>query len=629
MAAQITTPIGSRAFELIRQQIGAILADELPQQATLNADPNLNAEVFVERFKPVGDEEVPVVIVGFSDLAPGLKTASSTDGNMTFLIDCYEKAKSTDAEKQADKSATIKLQRLIGVIYGILSHHKYRTLGFQAPFIEHTEIKDIKVAQPKNAKDASSVVMGRIEFIVRAPDKNTASDPVIIDGYSTQALLDLTDLGYTFGNYTLPPVPPVCADVEILLNGSKIVDAESGSTIDLPVVYTNGSVAPGNWDGDKYVVPLGICGDAILNVNGLFLTNIASGASYNLDVIDTDSNNIGSLDGSFWKIANNTITVNSATFLEIKAESNLNIDIKSSDGSAIGTPSGGEIIIADASNTFNGSSAAGVVAEGLKNIIVQTNASTPVQVGTVLVDTVDEMKIEVPEGSGAIGYQRPFKGQTISYLNGDEGWENINNIDPYTPASNAKIAVQDPDDWFKLINDNEFGNKHRFTSKSGGYYDFSSASYKDVNGNTTTFFDEFQDGDSVVFAGYIIDHLTGLGWLSISVGRALFSDFFNTFIPGYNSIGTNKFHGFTNWKIPTLNESMSIRNKTLKGANITTAYGNESPYFAIHKTCMTTTTYPFNTVQQYEINIGTQQSSSFPVATTSNVDATLCRPHYT
>lgn len=254
--AQITHAIGSRAFELIRNQIGAILADELPAQATLNNDVRLNAEVFVERFVPVDDAEVPLVIVGFSDVDMGLKTASSVDGNMTFLIDCYEKAKATTADPQADKTAAIRLQRLIGVIHGILSHSRYRTLGFSPPFIEHTEVKEIKMAAPKNATDASSVVMARLEFIVRAPDKNIPIYPVVLAGYTTQALLGLTALGYTYGNYTGSPVGPVCAGVDIRLNGIEIVNAESGAIVEIPIVDEN-DVVVGTWDGMKFVVPAG------------------------------------------------------------------------------------------------------------------------------------------------------------------------------------------------------------------------------------------------------------------------------------------------------------------------------------------------------------------------------------
>ena len=228
-----------------------------------------------------------------------------------------------------------------------------------------------------------------------------------------------------------------------------------------------------------------------------------------------------------------------------------------------------------------------------------------------------------------IGYHRPFKGQTTSFVTGDEGWENINNIDPYIPPINAKMAAQDPNDWFKLVDNNAFGNKSRFTSKNGGYYDFVTSTYRDVDGNSTTFFDEFQDGDSVVFGGYIIDHLTGLGWIHKDLGTALFGDFITTFIPGYNSIGTNKFHGYTDWKMPTSPESMSIRSLHIKGAHITTAYGNESPYFAIHRNCMTTSTYPFNTAFNIRVNIGTQQHTTFSPTTGTNTYATLCRPHYT
>ena len=357
--AQINHAIGSRAFELIRNQIGAILAYELPNQATLNNDDRLNAEVFVERFVPIGDEEVPLVIVGFSDVVPGLKTASSTDGEMTFLIDCYEKAKSTTDDPQADKTAAIRLQRLIGVIHGILSHSRYRTLGFAPPFIEHTEVKEIKMAAPKDAKDASSVVMARIEFIVRAPDKNIPIDPVVLDGYTTQALLGLTALGYTYGNYQGQPVSPVCADVQIELNGISIVSAESGATVDIPVVDSNGLVV-GAWNGTNFVVPAG--------GNGTEIIKDSAGLVLYTDIIPGGSTN------------NRTIV--------------------------------------DGVNTLNGGAISGILAEGTKAITLKDPTGATV-IPTINTDSATNLDLEIP--ASVNNYNVYKSGAITSLFTNDDG----------------------------------------------------------------------------------------------------------------------------------------------------------------------------------------------------------------
>ncbi len=297
--AQITETIGLRSFEVVRDQIGAILADELPSQATLNGDTRLNAEVFVERFRPVSDQETELKSIIVIELSQGdydMKPVTSQDGTYTFNIDCYEFGKTTATER-GDKTASVKLQRLLGVVQGILSHPKYKTLGITPPFIEHTEVSGFKISDPTGKKDAASMVLGRIEFKVRVPDKLNGSLPVPIDGYTTQALLGLTDLGYTYGTQNLPPVPPVCADVEIKLNGIFIVNAESGALIDIPVKDTYGAVV-GSWNGSEFIVPANIPDDYDITINGSTFETINS----NTDIIvkDTAGAQVGSKIGSEW-----------------------------------------------------------------------------------------------------------------------------------------------------------------------------------------------------------------------------------------------------------------------------------------------------------------------------------------
>lgn len=248
--------ITPRAYELIRDKIGLILATELPKQALLNADTRLNSTVFVERFVPVEDSEIldaALVIVSLSDSSFGLETNYTVDGEFTFYIDCYEKAKAT-ATNKADERASFRLQRIAGVIHGILSDSQFNTLKFVAPFIENTTIKSIKIADPKNSTDASSVVMARLEFVVRAAESKQLIDPVPIAEYSTQAILGLTDLGYTYGEFEMPAVSPICADSIIQINGTQVVSAESGATVNIPVKDDLGEIV-GSWNGNEFVVP--------------------------------------------------------------------------------------------------------------------------------------------------------------------------------------------------------------------------------------------------------------------------------------------------------------------------------------------------------------------------------------
>lgn len=194
--------ITPRAFELIRDRIASILVDELPSQSALNGnDPNLNPTVFLERFTPPSDEEMPMVNVECAKGDFGMITAISQDGTYQYHIDIHVKAKHTTTNR-ADSLSAIACQRLTGVIQAILSDAKYRTLGFEPPFIEHVSVSDIQFATPTNGTDASSVMMGRVSFSVRVPENVEAYTPELIGGYDTSVEMGDTETGYVFEGNT-------------------------------------------------------------------------------------------------------------------------------------------------------------------------------------------------------------------------------------------------------------------------------------------------------------------------------------------------------------------------------------------------------------------------------------------
>lgn len=423
--ALITEIFSNRVYELVRDRIGEILATELPYQATGNADPDLNAEIYIERFVPVADEETPVVNVSFAEGDMEMKTLVSRDGNYTFFIDCYTTAKATAAETKSDKKSTLKLHRLTGVVAAILDHYKYNTLAFQAPFIEHTEVKNIKIAAPKNSTDASMLTMSRIEFTVRVPESYQKMTPVSIDGYTTQALLGETALGYTYGTATMTPPAPICEGVDIRLNGIEIVIAESGAVVDLPVQDSNGLVV-GAWNGAEFVVPPAGGGDATETIKDsagtvLYIDTIPSGGSNERIISDgTITNSNGSINIPI--LAEGT---------EVLPDVN-NVD---SDGTIVPTPSGVAFV-------------ASACAPPLTSIAYVRDHWT------------------INEGTGN--------------LNGDLKWY-IDNTDVFTTYNVNGIApILDPSDTSKLLTNNFYGNLDRVTNDKGNQ------NYTDVGGGLTS-----------------------------------------------------------------------------------------------------------------------------------------------
>lgn len=204
--ARILTPIQRQKYELIRDRIGEILADELIVQAIIEYDDNLNVDVFVERFIPFDKSEVPCINIL---LARGLydnKSVVKSDGTYTYNIDHYVSCKSTEGSR-GDSAAARQLQKLMGVSRAILEDPQYNTLGFTKPYISHTEVREMNIGDPVNNQDGINMIMGRLTFVVRAPETVLALEPRLLDGYDTTVKLYNTDKGYLFGvNTSSPPI---------------------------------------------------------------------------------------------------------------------------------------------------------------------------------------------------------------------------------------------------------------------------------------------------------------------------------------------------------------------------------------------------------------------------------------
>lgn len=264
MASIIDTAINTGSFELVRDRIAAILADELPSQATIQSDENLAVKgVFIERFVPFSHTDCPSVNVSINTGEYSSFTRLRQDGTYQFFIDVYEKS-SAISEDRGDKLASIKLQKLANVCRGILSHPKYNTLAFAAPFIEHTEIKSIGFGAPNGSSESENMVMARMIFEVRVPENSDASTPLDIAGYTTKAVLGLTDKGYLYGGDAfVPPVAPICAGVDFYVNDIFQYTEDSGGSI---------------------YFETGICADANVTVNGDAFGVVASGGTLPITV---------------------------------------------------------------------------------------------------------------------------------------------------------------------------------------------------------------------------------------------------------------------------------------------------------------------------------------------------------
>jgi len=193
---------------------------------------------------------------------------------------------------------------------------------------------------------------------------------------------------------------------------------------------------------------------------------------------------------------------------------------------------------------------------------------------------------EVPEPKSGIAYQRPqFTGQIVSYAVGDDYSNRINKPYSVTPSNPEKVAYLT--DFNTLGSLNAFGTNERFTD---------------------------ENGLQVYGIGYIVDHLTGLGWSN--------AIFVGDWLGGISNATTSTLGGFTDWKLPNFKESNSIFNyNTSKGLNYAPFNIDHSGIQTTSTTFMNPTTYA---VTMNPINL----TSSFVLKTDTGSRNMQCRNHY-
>ena len=203
--SRIDTQIVPQNYELIRDQIGAILKSELENQYNTYGEEELNAGVFVERTDPVPHAEAPMVIVSIIRFeSPNQeKSAENSDNTVRYAIDCYHKSKSEGTDR-GDSLSRIKLHRLMGVCRAIIEDPRYKFLQNPDdngnPFkgvIGNRSIESLEIAEV-GKQDTTNTSMGRLVLSVRMRENTDLIIPNLLEGSDTQLKFELTDEGYLF-----------------------------------------------------------------------------------------------------------------------------------------------------------------------------------------------------------------------------------------------------------------------------------------------------------------------------------------------------------------------------------------------------------------------------------------------
>jgi hypothetical protein len=216
---------------------------------------------------------------------------------------------------------------------------------------------------------------------------------------------------------------------------------------------------------------------------------------------------------------------------------------------AAGTTYSYSTACSDATVTVNGGAFDTVASGGTLDVEVEYETSLDNPIDSIVANKiiiVDPVVLPTnriylrPEPTGEI-----YVPASAFYLDGCDSWMIYNNIDPIVQTSSGIAMVIDKSKRWKLIPDNVFGHKFRFTGSTGGYYDPETLLFYDSDGTISTYASAFP-------SDYMIDNSTGLGWQTLGA----ISNF--TFEGALANVASLSYAGFDDWYLPNLNQLLSV-----------------------------------------------------------------------
>jgi len=196
MEALITEKIQKQGFELVLEQLGAILFLEISNQIKLNCI-DTDFEIFVERQEPYDNSEGVMVNVSLGNINYSNHNESSSEGNEVFNVDIYSNG-SASIKESGNDNVRRKIHLFAGWIRYILSSTKYKTLAFAPGTIGGTYLDSIQFEDNYGSQDASFNRFARLQFSARVFECQDMDTGINLEGNDSVIKLCQTDKGYKF-----------------------------------------------------------------------------------------------------------------------------------------------------------------------------------------------------------------------------------------------------------------------------------------------------------------------------------------------------------------------------------------------------------------------------------------------
>lgn len=184
--AKINGIIQQRTCEIVIDKIGIILAEEIANQYELSEEEALNADVWALRNTPISEDDLPCILVSFLEINADRTSVQEAKGDNRISIECFARNR-------------VELNRLMGVVWSILSDPQYKHLDLPAGTISGLP-KVTKIQfQERYEYDANSIAIGRLIFEFSAPETFQLIDRPLYNGGTTVVRLWESDKGYLWG----------------------------------------------------------------------------------------------------------------------------------------------------------------------------------------------------------------------------------------------------------------------------------------------------------------------------------------------------------------------------------------------------------------------------------------------
>lgn len=188
--------IDPRTYEVIRDRIGEILTIELLNQFNLTENILFNVPVFVQRSKPVNQDEDKIINVSVDSSRYSGQTTLTANGDYTFFIDVVVTGAST-SDGRGDVLTAHKAQKLAGVVAGILEDPQYITLGFAKPFIGRSHVMEITPGTIERG-EVTELNVVRVTMNVQSIQSEVPQEGIPLTESATSVYLAETELGFQF-----------------------------------------------------------------------------------------------------------------------------------------------------------------------------------------------------------------------------------------------------------------------------------------------------------------------------------------------------------------------------------------------------------------------------------------------